>query len=235
LLRLAGSAAGASATVLRSVLPVFARSDDRDVGSALVDALARNPAAEVLSPAELDRALEKNPVEVRDRARPLRAKLTARQAGKADYLARVSSELAPLRGNADVGHELFLSPKLGCYGCHRAVGRGGTVGPDLSKIGQIRTQAELLESILFPDLTVAPEYRSYLVETRDGRVMTGLVVRDDLDAITLRAADLAETRIARKDVERMSPTTTSLMSEGLEKSMTRQELRDLLEFLWSQR
>ncbi|HZW32652.1 MAG TPA: HEAT repeat domain-containing protein, partial [Isosphaeraceae bacterium] len=234
-LRLAGWAASASTTVLRSILPVFARSGDREVGSALVDALERNPSGEVLSPAELDRALEKHPAEVKQRAGPLRARLAARQAGKAAYLARLAAELAPLRGDADAGHELFLSQRLGCYGCHRAVGRGGTIGPDLSRIGQIRTQAELLESILFPELTVAPEYRSFLLETRDGRVATGLVVRDDPDAITLRTADLAEVRIARRDVERMTPATTSLMPEGLEKLLTRQELRDLLEFLATQR
>jgi putative heme-binding domain-containing protein len=221
--------------VLRSFLPVFARSGDREVGLALVGALERSPSAEVLGPAELDRTFAKYPAAVKERADPLRAKLAARQAGKAAYLARLSAELAPLRGDSDVGHELFLSQRLGCYGCHRAVGRGGTVGPDLSRIGQIRTPAELLESILFPDLTVAPEYRSFLVETRDGRVATGLVVRDDPDAITLRTADLAEARIARGDVERMIPATTTLMPEGLEKLLTRQELRDLLEFLSAQR
>jgi putative heme-binding domain-containing protein len=65
--------------------------------------------------------------------------------------------------------------------------------------------------------------------------VTGLVVRDDPDAITLRTADLGEARIAREDVERMAPATTSLMPEGLEKQLTRQELCDLLEFLSAQR
>ena len=51
----------------------------------------------------------------------------------------------------------------------------------------------------------------------------------------MRTADLAEARIARADVERMTPATTSLMPEGLEKLLTRQELRDLLEFLSAQR
>jgi putative heme-binding domain-containing protein len=72
------------------------------------------------------------------------------------------------------------------------------------------------------------------VQTRDGRVATGRVVCDDPDAITLRTADLAEARIVREDVERMAPATTSLMPEGLEKLLTRQELRDLLESLSTQ-
>ena len=89
-----------------------------------------------------------------------------------------------LRGDPDAGQELFLSTKVGCFGCHRAVGRGGTVGPDLSRIGKIRSRAELLESIVFPGLTVAPEYRTVLVATRDGRVTTGLVVRDTPESVT---------------------------------------------------
>jgi putative heme-binding domain-containing protein len=235
LLRLAGSASSASAAVLRPFLPVFARSGDREVGSALADALGHNPSAEVLGTSELDQVLEAYPAGVKERADPLRAKLAARQAGKAAYLARLSAELAPLQGDADAGQELFLSQRLGCYGCHRAVGRGGTVGPDLSRIGRIRTRAELLKSILFPDLAVAPEYRSFLVEMHDGRTATGLIARDGPDAVTLRTADLAEVRIPREDVERLTPAATSLMPEGLEKLLTRQELCDLLEFLCTQR
>ncbi len=73
----------------------------------------------------------------------------------------------------------------------------------MSRIGQVLTRAELSESIRIPDLTVAPEYRSFLPETRDGRA-----VRDGPDAIIFHAADLAEMRIARKDIERMTPATT---------------------------
>src|SRR5262249_43662356 len=154
------------------------------------------------------------PAKVRERAETLRTKLLARQEGKAAYLAKITDELNALKGNADVGHELFLSQKLGCYGCHRAVGRGGTVGPDLSKIGQIRTKAELLESILYPDLTIAPEYRSFQVSTRAGKVTTGIIVRDDSDAITLRQTDLADVRIPRSEIEEMAPSTSSLMPDG---------------------
>lgn len=93
----------------------------------------------------------------------------------------------------------------------------------------------MLESLIFPDLTVAPEFRSYQVATKDGRTVTGLVVRDSPDSLSLRTTDLAEIRVDRKDVEQMTPSTSTLMPEGLEKTMTRQELRDLLEFLTRQR
>jgi putative heme-binding domain-containing protein len=235
LLRLAERAANTSAIVLRLILPVFGKSTDSRLGLALVDALERSPSVTVLDPAALDRTLQGFPTVVHSRARGLMKKLAATQEAKAAAIERVTSELAGLSGHVDTGHELFLSQRLGCFGCHRAVGRGGTIGPDLSKIGQIRSRAELLESILFPDLTIAPEYRSVQVATRGGKVVTGLVVRDVPDGITLRTTDLAEVRVAREDVEEIAPTTSSLMPSGIEKLTTRQELNDLLEFLSSQR
>jgi putative heme-binding domain-containing protein len=235
LIRLARSMKGSSTMLLRLLLPAFNSSTDPAVAIALIEALRQSPAAEALSVAELDRTLQSYPAEARSQARVLRDKLVARRKGQAAYLAALTAELDRLKGNADAGQELFLSAKAACYGCHRAVGRGGTVGPDLSRIGGIRTRAELLESIIFPSFTIAPEYRAFQVATRDGRIITGLITRDTPEALYLRTAELAEIRIARKDVEELTPSAVSLMPEGLEKTMTRQELCNLLEFLCRQR
>jgi len=108
---------------------------------------------------------------------------------------------------------------------------GGQVGPDLSHIGGFRSRAELLESIVFPSLVIAPEFRSYRIGTKSGTFVTGLIVRESSDAIHLRTADLAEMRVARKDIEVIEPSDVSLMPDGQEKIMSRQELADLLEFL----
>jgi len=235
LVRLAGSMKDASTSVLRLLLPVFAKASDAKVGTALVESQQSAAGAEALTAAELDKTLKGYPAEVRTRAQGLREKLAIRQKGQAEYLAKLTAELAQLRGNADAGHEIFLSPKVGCYGCHRAVGRGGDVGPDLSKIGRFRSRAELLESVVFPSLTIAPEYRLYQVTTKDGRSVTGLIFRETADALHLRMTDLAEVRIARKDVEEITPSAVSLMPDGLEKTLTRQQLCDVLEFLHQQR
>ena len=79
------------------------------------------------------------------------------------------------------------------------------------------------------------EFRTYVVTTRDGRVSTGTIIRETADAISLRTAQLAEVRIARAAVETMTPSPTSIMPEGLEKVLSRQELSDLLEFISSQK
>ncbi|HEV3024325.1 MAG TPA: HEAT repeat domain-containing protein, partial [Pirellulales bacterium] len=228
--RLAAALADASTMVLRLLLPLFAKTDDAAVGRALVGALSRSAAAEALHVEELDKALADFPADVRHAADALRAKLLARQQGQAEYLAGLAAELEQLAGSADAGEPIFLSQKTGCYGCHRAVGRGGTVGPDLSKIGQIRSKAELLESIVFPSAIVAPEYRALQVVTNDGQVANGLMVRDAPEAIYRRTAELAELRIARSEVEQILLLPLSIMPDGLEKTLSRQELRDLLEF-----
>lgn len=233
--QLAALTQDASALVIRLLLPVFASAKDAKVGSALIGALERNPASDVLSLSELDRTLQAYPAEIRDQAKALRERVAAREKGKAEYLAKLGAELDALQGVADRGHEVFLSQKAGCFSCHRAVGRGGTVGPDLSRIGQIRTRAELLESIVFPGFTIAPEFRTFQVATDDGRTFSGIVVRDAPEAITMRTTDLAEVRVPRKQIEMMAPSTTSLMPEGLEKVMSRQELADVLTFLTQQR
>lgn len=235
LLDLAGRLKAANTMVLRLLLPVFAKAKDEAVGRALADTLGESAGAEALTAAELDQTLAGYPAEVRSRATRLREKLLDRQKGQAAYLARIAADLEPLRGDPEAGQELFLSQKAACYSCHRAVGRGGTVGPDLSKIGAFRTKTELLESLIYPSLAIAPEFRTVQAVTKNGTTVQGLIVRETADGLVIRGTDLAETRVARADVEDLRPSTVSLMPDGLEKTMTRQQLCDLLEFLVRQR
>jgi putative heme-binding domain-containing protein len=217
--------------VFRLLLPLFAKGTDLRVGTAVVAALARAPATDVLSPAELDQTLQNYPPVVRAQAVDLRRRLAARLAARSAELTQLGSEIDRLPGDPDAGQELFLSPKVGCYGCHRAVGRGGVVGPDLSHIGKMRSRTELLEAIVLPGRTIAPEYRAYQVALRDGRIVAGLIARDTPDAIVMRTTDLAEVRIPRASIETVNPSMSSTMPEGFERTLSRQELRDLIEFL----
>ena len=217
------------------LVPAFGRSRDAGVGLALVNALKRSPGAEALAVDDLDKLLKSYPAEVRTAAELLREKLAGRRKDQAAYLAELTAQLLQTPGNADRGKEVFFSRKVACYGCHRAAGKGGNVGPDLSQVGRFRSQRDLLESIVFPSSSIVPEYRSYLLTLKNGRVVTGMIVRESADAIYLRTDQLAEVRVARSDVEEMTPSKLSLMPEGLEKAMTRQELSDLLEFLCRQR
>jgi putative heme-binding domain-containing protein len=104
-------------------------------------------------------------------------------------------------------------------------------GPDLTRVGAIRSGHDLLESILFPGSTFAQGYEPYAVSTADGRVLAGLIVRRDADELALRDPSGAETRLPRAEIEEVRRSETSIMPEGLGFALSREEFRDPLAFL----
>jgi len=214
------------------LLPAFGKSKDAQVGKALVVALEKLPAA-AARVADLDRVLVSYPSEAHVRFRPLREALVARDRPDWAHLERVEHELPP--GDARRGKLVFQSDKTGCTACHRAGGQGGTVGPNLSRIGVIRGHRDLLESVLLPDAYVAPQFRTYLATAVSGQVHTGLLLQETTEAIEFRTAPRVRTRVALRDLEEFIPTASSLMPRGFDRLLSRQELSDLLEFLASQR
>ncbi|HMF20427.1 MAG TPA: HEAT repeat domain-containing protein, partial [Gemmataceae bacterium] len=235
LVQLAGSVAKAGPMTVPLLVTAFSKSIDPEVGRVLVSSLKKSPGAESLSAAELDQCLKSFPQETRALAKPLYDRLLVRHKEQAVFLAKVSSSLKNLSGNGERGKQVFFSRKVGCASCHRATGGGGNVGPDLSQVGRFRSQRDLLESIVYPSSSIVPEFRTYIVNTRAGTQVTGMIVRESSEAIYLRTPQLAEIRLARDNVEVMRPSPISLMPDGLEKTMTPQELRDLLEFLLQQK
>src|SRR5206468_2279785 len=97
----------------------------------------------------------------------------------------------PARGR----HVFFETTGVSCKNCHRIQKEGTEVGPDLTAIGKKLTPAQLLESILEPSKLIEPKYVTYLVETDEGRLLTGLLVHKDDDEIVLRDAQDKVTRI----------------------------------------
>ncbi len=120
-----------------------------------------------------------------------------------------------------------------CSLCHVVNGRGGSFGPDLSRIGSIRITRALLESIVFPSSTIVPDFRAYALTLKNGEAAYGIIARETADAVFLRSAALVETRIARADIQSIAPSEISFMPPGLEKTMTPRQLNDLLEYLYS--
>jgi putative heme-binding domain-containing protein len=235
LLEIAGAIAEAGPLTLPLLLPTYSEAADADVGLALFRALLKSPGAGALSPDELHALLKRFPPEVHEVARPLVAKLAAREREQEVYLADLVNRTLQAPGNPDRGREVFFAQKVGCYGCHRIQGKGGAVGPDLSLVGRFRDPRALLEAIVFPSSTIVPEFRSYTIVTRDGKTASGMIVADTSDALYLRTSQLAEIRIPRADVEEVAPSNVSIMPQGLEKTMTDQEFADLLEFLYQRR
>jgi putative heme-binding domain-containing protein len=180
---------------------------------------------------ELGELLKTLPDEHGDKAQSIRQ--LHRQAIDAQRARLQEFEAALGEGDAARGRAVFFSKQATCSVCHRVGGEGGRVGPDLSKIGAIRSGRDLLESIVLPSSTIAQGYDSYVVATHDGRSANGVLARDVDEVIVLRDSSGAESRIRRDQIAGMSRASTSVMPEGLARSLAPHDLRHLLAFLQS--
>jgi len=211
------------------LLRAYAKSVDETVGQALITGLNASSAATNLSADELASLLQKYPESVQQAAAPLLKKLGVDLAQQKAHLESLKPLLT--EGRLEEGRKIFFGKKAACSGCHTVENDGGKVGPDLTKIGAIRTGTDLLEAIALPSASFARGYRSYLVVTDAGRIYTGVISRESTDTVYLRTADLSEVRIARDQIEVMKESPTSIMPKGLEQRLTQQEIRDLLAYL----
>jgi len=233
LLRLSGALPTAGAMEMPHLLAAFEGKASDTVGFALVKSLSQAPGLASLSPAALERATRGFAKPVQDQARLLVKKLSidvAQQKLKLDEL-----EPATKGGDVDLGRNVFYGPKATCAACHAVGGRGGAIGPDLTKIGAIRSGRDLLESLVFPSASFARGFESFVVETKAGKVHQGVMARETADALVLVNADRHETRVLRSEIDSITPGRVSIMPQGLEAQLSRQELQNLLAFLQSLR
>jgi putative heme-binding domain-containing protein len=143
-----------------------------------------------------------------------------------------SDDILKLAGDEERGRAIFEASGGGqCKNCHRIGDVGGRLGPELSKIGAKYPRQALLEQILEPSKIIDPKYVSYLVQTSDGRLLTGLMVGRTDQEIILRDAKDQEIRLAASDVETIAPQRQSLMPDLLLRDLTAQQVADLLAFL----
>jgi putative heme-binding domain-containing protein len=137
-----------------------------------------------------------------------------------------------LAGDAGRGRAVFTdNPAAQCKTCHKAGAVGETLGPDLTKIGAKHSKAVLLDQILEPSKTIDPPYVTHLLETKDGRIITGLLVEKSKEAVVLKDAQAKTVRIPNAEVESLAPQSRSLMPELLLRDLTAQQVADLIEFL----
>jgi putative heme-binding domain-containing protein len=116
-----------------------------------------------------------------------------------------------------------------CQQCHVLFDVGGNVGPDIT--GSARADLQyILETIVDPNAVIPHDYRSTTVSTKDERVLTGIVKKDDANAVTIATANETLT-IPKSDVESVQVSEISMMPEGLLAQLNEQEVRDLIYYL----
>ncbi|MEZ0266997.1 MAG: PVC-type heme-binding CxxCH protein [Phycisphaerae bacterium] len=214
---------------LPHLLAALGQTGDPAVGAALVASLEKSKAAQALRPDAINAALKAFPTDVKARAAPLLARLAPDAEKQKARLDELAAKLPA--GDVGRGQNVFHSTKAACAACHTVGYVGGKVGPDLSKIGAIRQERDLLESVVFPSASFVQTYEPTSVELADGDVVSGIVRKSDDEAIVLATGPEQETRVARKDVKEVRPGQLSVMPAGLDQQLTPQELADLIAFL----
>jgi putative heme-binding domain-containing protein len=128
------------------------------------------------------------------------------------------------------GRKLFTKS---CANCHKLFGEGATVAPDLT--GSNRDNLDyLLMNILDPSGVVPQAFKVSVIVMEDGRVLTGVIGRDDGQTVEIQTAKDKLT-VAKSDIELIKKSDLSLMPDGLFEKLSEAEIRDLIGYLQSRR
>jgi len=130
-------------------------------------------------------------------------------------------------GNPYAGEATFMTR---CAACHKLFHKGGKVGPDLTPYqrGNLET---LLTSVIAPSTEIREGFEYMAVVTVEGRILSGFLVDQDNQIITLRVKAGEDVRIERKDVDEIAPVGRSLMPDGLLQGLDDQQIRDFFAYL----
>jgi len=152
-----------------------------------------------------------------------------------EFVAKLVEEVKT-SGNAEVGKKVYQSPLISCVACHAIQGQGGGVlGPDLTTVGSGLPLDLIVESVLWPERQLKEGYFSINVTTKDGKLYNGYREKEDEKTLFLR--DIASQKtvpIPLASIQQREDVGT-LMPAGLTASLSREELRDLLRYLWELR
>jgi putative heme-binding domain-containing protein len=187
-------------------------------------------------PMEIDAARRQRLLEHKTAAIKKRAAVLFEGAASADR-AKVLEEYKPVlkmlaggRGDAERGAKIFAKT---CATCHEYKGLGSPVGPDLASVKDKSPEA-LLVAILDPSRAVEPRYINYVVQTKKGQTLTGLIANETSTSIILGGPDGKKFELLRSDIDEMNSTGKSLMPEGLEKDLSQEAMADVIAYVRSQ-
>jgi len=211
------------------LLAAFGRTKDDSAGRALVAGLSRSKTHGSIRADALRAVLANYSEAVRSEAQPLLAALDSDAARQGQRLEQLLGAMQP--GDVRRGQQVFNSSKVACLSCHAIGYVGGRIGPDLTRIGEVRTERDLLEAIVFPSASFARGYEPVTVKLKDASVVNGVLRSESGEDVLVMTADSREVRIARREIAELQPGSVSLMPQGLDEQMSRTDLADLIAFL----
>ena len=172
----------------------------------------------------LEAAAKRSPVS-------LKQKLSNYQASKSKDDPVAEYREALYGGSAAEGRKIFFErPEASCVRCHKINGEGGEVGPDLSKIGAQKDRQYLLEAIVLPNKEVALGFESVLVTLKNGTTYAGVLKSETTSELVINSPEDGLVTVKTSDV-RSRERGLSPMPEGMGQILSKQDLRNLVEFL----
>jgi putative heme-binding domain-containing protein len=132
-----------------------------------------------------------------------------------------------MQGDIENGTAMY---KKHCAQCHKHGELGVAIGPNLTGMA-VHPKHEILMNILDPSRSVESNFQTYQVLTTDGVVITGMLAGESANSIRIINTQGKEEQVLRADIEELNASVKSLMPEGFEASISKQEMADLLAFL----
>ena len=203
---------------------LFARPERLAVLLAAIEDEVIGPSQ--LDPLRIDFLLSHPDEDIRQQATDLLggAKLAPRE-----DVVQAWREVLSMTGDAPSGKEVF---KRDCSKCHLLEGVGVELGLPLNTIGN-RGPETILLAVLDPNREVNPAYLNYVVITNEGLSMTGMISSETATSITLNRAEGESDTVLRANIDELVNTGQSIMPEGQEKLLTKQEMADVIQYLMS--
>lgn len=214
---------------LPKLLPAFERGASEKLGLELITALQNSTGFRGLRVDLLKTLLAKYPATVQQAGASLVAQLNAAAAEQSSHLDRLLKELPP--GDVRRGHEVFLSKKAACATCHAVGYLGGRLGPDLTNIGKVRNERDLVESIVYPSASFVRSYEPVIVVTDDGTTASGIITSETAEELVVTANATQSFRFKRSSIIEIQPGQVSVMPQGFVTQLTPQEIADLVAFM----
>ncbi|MCI0456349.1 MAG: c-type cytochrome, partial [Gemmataceae bacterium] len=174
--------------------------------------------------------LAKNPLPIKDE---LLKYNRPRKEWKFEELASAVEKLENGRSFAN-GKQMFQVAS--CVACHKMDGTGTELGPDLTKLDPKMKLADILRDILDPSAKINEKYQTWVFETNGGKTLTGLVVEETKQVVKVVENPLAKAEpvvLKTSDIAERTKSPTSVMPKGVLDKLTREEILDLIAYVWA--
>lgn len=140
---------------------------------------------------------------------------------------RLNNDLNASLGRLEPGKAIYEKQ---CGKCHKLFDTGKTIGPELTHANR-KDRQFLLRSLVDPSAQIRREFLTHVINTVDGRVLSGVIVAQDATSISLADNRGEVLTIKRSDIDEFQESTVSLMPEDLYRQLKPQDLRDLFRYL----